>query len=266
MKIREIWLYPVKGLRGRSVPDARVEPWGLAADRRWMVVDASGRFVTQRKLAILSTIGACLSPDGLLLSGPDGSSVKLRVPEPAVRCEVSVWDDHSAAVLANHDANTWISRLLDGDYRLVYMESPGTARPVDPRFGIATDRVSFADEFPLLLVNKASLDDLNARLEHPVDIRRFRANVVVEDAAAWAEDGWRALEFGGVRFRVAKPCSRCAVITIDQEQGRRSRDNEPLRTLATFRRNARGEVIFGQYLIPDGSGRIRTGDAVRCVR
>ncbi len=267
MRIRDIWLYPVKGLRGQSVLEADVEPWGLAGDRRWVIVGAAGRFVTQRTLPVLATIRASASSDGLVLSGRDGSSVVLPTPEPtAERVEVAVWSDRAPALVAGGKANAWLSKILGGDYRLAYMDSPSTARRVDPDFGAAADRVSFADSFPLLLINKASLDDLNARLAHPVDLTRFRANVVVDDAPAWAEDHWQDVTLGGVRFRAAKACSRCAVITIDQERGTKASDHEPLRTLAKFRRNTQGETIFGQYIIPDDRGHIEVGDVVTIAR
>ncbi|WP_346016119.1 MOSC N-terminal beta barrel domain-containing protein [Bradyrhizobium sp. 61] len=267
MQIRDIWLYPVKGLRGQSVLEANVEPWGLADDRRWMIVDAKGSFVTQRTLPRMATISASVSFGGLILSALDGSSLVLSTPEPpAGRADVVIWNDRAPALIAGREENAWLSNILGGDYRFAYMDSPCTARQVDPGFGAAADRVSFADDFPLLLINKSSLDDLNTRLEHPVDLTRFRANVVVEHARAWAEDHWQQLELGGVRFRVAKACSRCAVITIDQERGLKTGDHEPLRTLSRFRRNTRGETIFGQYLIPDDRGRIKVGDPVRLAQ
>lgn len=267
MKIRDIWLYPVKGLRGQSVLEADVEPWGLAGDRRWMIADAKGSFVTQRTLPLLATISASVSNGGLILSALDGSSLVLPAPKPTVeRVDVGIWSDRTPALIAGREENAWLSDVLGGDYRFAYMDSPSTARRVDPEFGAVADRVSFADDFPLLLVNKSSLDDLNTRLAHPVDVTRFRANVVVEYAHAWAEDDWQQLELGGVRFRVAKACSRCAVITVDQERGLKAGDHEPLRTLSKFRRNARGETIFGQYLIPDDRGRIQVGDAVRLAQ
>lgn len=267
MQIRDIWLYPVKGLRGQSVLETDVEPWGLAGDRRWMIVDAKGSFVTQRTLAPLATISASAWAGGVKLSAIDGSATVLPTPKPtAERGDVVIWSDGAPALIANREANDWLSNILGGDYRFAYMDNPYSARQVDPEFGAAADRVSFADEFPLLLINRSSLDDLNTRLAHPVDFTRFRANVVIEHARAWAEDHWQKLELGGVRFRVAKACSRCAVITIDQERGLKADDHEPLRTLSRFRRNAQGETIFGQYLIPDDRGHIKVGDAVRIVQ
>ncbi|MGM4929536.1 MOSC domain-containing protein [Tardiphaga sp. 619_E2_N8_5] len=267
MQIREIWLYPVKGLRGHSILEASVEPWGLAGDRRWMIVDAKGRFVTQRTVPVLATINASVSSDGIKLAAPDGSSEVLPTPEPtAERVDVVVWEDNTPALLAGREVNAWLSDRLGGEYRLAYLHHPSSARRVDPEYGAAADRVSFADDFPLLLINRSSLVDLNTHLMRPVDVTRFRANVVVEHEHAWAEDDWRRLELGGVGFRVAKPCSRCTVITIDQEQGLRPDGQEPLRTLSRIRRDARGKAIFGQYLIPDDHGLIKVGDVVKITR
>jgi uncharacterized protein YcbX len=130
---------------------------------------------------------------------------------------------------------------------------------VDPAYGRPGDRVSFADGFPLLVVNTASLEDLNARLAQPVPIARFRSNLVVSGAAPWAEDGWRSLHVGHIAFRAVKPCTRCIVIATDQNTGARAPDREPLRTLATFRPDAGGRALFGQNLVPDTLGRLAVG-------
>ena len=119
--------------------------------------------------------------------------------------------------------------------------------------------MSFADGFPVLVVNTASLDDLNARLAQPVPIARFRSNLVVSGAPPWAEDGWQRLQVGRTAFRAVKPCTRCIVITTDQDTGARAPDREPLRTLASVRGDTDRRALFGQNLVPDTSGRITVG-------
>jgi uncharacterized protein YcbX len=147
------------------------------------------------------------------------------------------------------------------------MADPATARPVDPAYGSETDRVSFADGFPILATSLGSLHDLNARLAEAVSMARFRPNIVLAGAAPWAEDRWTQLTVAatGLCLRVAKPCDRCVVTTLDQTTGARAENGEPLRTLGTFRRNARGRILFGQNLIPDGPGRLSVGDQVEAV-
>lgn len=264
MRISDIRIYPVKGLRGHSVPAATVEPWGLAGDRRYMVVDEAGRFLTQRQWPRMAAVEARLAGDGLELSAANAGRVG--IPQPGDAAEtvaVTVWKDRVTARDAGAEAAAWLSAALATRCRLVFMADPATARPVDPDFADPRDRVTFADGFPLLVTNDASLADLNARLASPVGMDRFRTNIAVQGAEPWAEDGWAELHAGAVRFAGTKDCARCAVTTVDQDTGVRSDDTEPLRTLARFRRKAGGRIIFGQNLIPRGLGRIAVGDAVR---
>ena len=257
MILDAIHIYPVKGLRGITVQEAVVEPWGLQGDRRWMVVDSGGRYLTQRDLPGMARIAATPDAAGLTLSA-DGMA-PLHVPMPRTPFLVLVWRDQVPAQEAGPDAAAWLSRALGHPCRLVHMGDPATARRVDPAYARPEDRVSFADGFPVLAVNAASLDDLNAHLAQPVPMDRFRTNLVVSGAPAWAEDGWTYLHVGPVPFRAPKACARCAVITVDQATGTRPRSREPLRTLTAFRRGGDGRVTFGMNLIPDGTGRIAVG-------
>jgi uncharacterized protein len=264
MQILEIWIYPVKGLRGISISEIAVEPWGLAGDRRWAVIDADGRCVSQREVPQLATIDAIAFGGDLILSAPGGTSHILHVPSAtATRGSATIWGELVPIQLASQSDHLWISGLLSGYYRLAYMYDPSRSRAVDTTFGRENDRVSFADGFPLLLATRPSFNDLNERLAEPINISRFRANVIVDGEIPWAEDNWREVILGEINFRVAKPCARCVVTTVDQESGQKCDSGEPLRTLSKFRRNARGEVIFGQNLIPDTLGFLRIGDVVR---
>ncbi len=263
LELAEIRIYPVKGLRGISVEDALVEPWGLEHDRRWMVVDAQGRFLTQRQVPVMAVVRAELLSDGLRLTAPELEPLRVALPAPdAEPLAVVVWDDEVAAQAAGPAADRWISRALGLSCRLVHMSDPAAARPVDPDFGRPGDRVSFADGFPVLVTNVASLDDLNGRLPRCASMDRFRSNLVVRGAQAWDEDGWRRVRVGAVPFDAVKDCARCAVPTVDQETGLKDDEAEPMRTLARFRRKAGGRIIFGQNLIPRGAGTLRVGDPV----
>ena len=262
MRVAEIRIYPVKGLRGFSVDEALVEPWGLAGDRRFMVVDEAFRFMTQREWPAMAIVAADLVSDGLALSAA-GRGIRVPVPEATrPRVDVTIWKNRVPAVDCGDEVAVWLSDILGAPCRLVHMSEPATARPADPGFATPADHVSFADGYPLLVTTQASLDDLNARLDRPVSMDRFRTSLLVEGAEPWAEDDWRDLRVGDVRFAGVKDCARCAVTTVDQESGVRSEDNEPLRTLAGFRRKAGGLIIFGQNLIPRRLGRVRVGDPV----
>jgi uncharacterized protein YcbX len=134
-----------------------------------------------------------------------------------------------------------------------------TLRPANPAFAPQGTRVSFADGYPFLLISEESLADLNGRLPRPVPMDRFRPNLVVAGGAPYAEDGWTRIGVGGLAMRVVKPCPRCVVTTTDQATSERT--PEPLRTLATYRK-VNGEVMFGQNVIHENSGRVRVGDSV----
>lgn len=260
-----IWTYPLKSAAGLTPDTAVVERRGLAGDRRWMMVDASGTFLSQRTHPRLALIRVERASGGLRLSAPDQPSLDVPRPGPsAPRQTVTVWGDDVEAAVAHDDAHAWCAAHLKTDVRLVYMPE-AARRTLDAAYAVGDDDiVSFADGYPLLLANAASLADLNARLDAPLPMNRFRPNLVVDEAEAWAEDTWRRLRVGKVVLRVVKPCGRCAVTTIDQHTA--TRGKEPLKTLATFRRRSEtGKVYFGWYLIPEMTGCIHTGDSVEVL-
>lgn len=255
--VKELAIYPVKGMRGLALASARVERRGLAGDRRYLAVDAEGMFVTQRDDPVLATIQPRLILGGVRLER-DGSGAVEAKPT-GDRSRVTIWRSQVDAVDCGDEAAAWLSAVLARPCRLVHMDD-AAVREIDPDYGRPGEHVSFADGFPLLLANEASRADLNRRMDSPLPMNRFRANVVVSGAEAWAEDGWATIQIGEVAFRNVKPCGRCLVTTTDQQTGERVGD-EPLRALATFRK-VDGKVMFGVNLIPDGTGEIHVGDAV----
>jgi uncharacterized protein YcbX len=267
MRVSSIHTYPVKGCHRVDHDLATVEPWGLASDRRWLVVDEEGRLLTQREEPGLTRI----HPDGggsLTLRSPGRPELRLAAPSGDLS-EVRVHRDPVLATPAGDVADTWLSAVLDRKVHLMYLDDPAR-RPVDPTYGLPGDRVSFADAYPLLLTTSASLDALNDWIvegdsgEGPLPMARFRPNLVVSDAPAWVEDGWlgRRIRVGSVPFRAPKLCDRCVVTTTDQETGERG--HEPLRTLTRYRRWDQ-KVWFGMNLIPDGTGDIHVGDDVTVI-
>lgn len=261
MRLAAIHVHPVKSARGISVSRAEVGPTGLRHDRRWMIVDRSDRFVSQREDPRLARIAPRLDEDGgrLLLHAPGAAPLALPLrPGLGQPRDVTVWSDDVTAFDCGDAAAGWLATVLGGPYRLVVLPDDAV-RPVDPAYARPGDRVSFADGFPYLLAGEASLDDLNRRAGTRLTMERFRPNLVVAGGAPFAEDAWSRITIGGVPFRVVKPCARCVVPTLDpdtQEAG-----PEPLRTLATFRK-VDGKVLFGQNLLPDGGGVVQVGDAV----
>ena len=256
-RLREVYRYPVKSTRGEALQEAVVEPRGLRGDRRWMIVDGAGRFVSQRSHPVLARVTATLDgPDLRLAIDGDGACV-LRRAEAAEPVRVGIWDDEVDA-LHLPAADAWLSDLLGLPVRLVRM--PETSRrPVDTRYAPDGHTVSFADGYPVLLIGTASLDDLNARLATPITMRRFRPNLVVATTQPFDEDGWRYVRIGTVELEIVKPCARCQVVTLDPWTG--AGGKEPLRTLATYRKRE-GKVLFGQNAIVRRAGRVCVDDLV----
>lgn len=260
LHLSALYRFPVKSLGGESLQREEVDDLGLAGDRRWMVVDAAtGCFLTQRQFGGMAQIGArWLDDETLQLGAPGQRPLLVAVPaaDDALR-GVTVWRDSLQVPDAGEAAAQWLSAFLGRDCRLVHVP-PQRARQVDTAYARAGDKVGFADGFPLLLIGQASLDDLSARVGRPLEMLRFRPNLVIEGADPYAEDGWGRLRIGEVEFERVKPCSRCAIPTLDPHSGERANDGEPLRTLATYRRDADG-VYFGQNLIQRGRGVLEVG-------
>ncbi|GHB38851.1 molybdenum cofactor biosysynthesis protein [Streptomyces viridiviolaceus] len=269
--LQSIHVHPVKAFRGLAPREAEVEPWGLAGDRRWMLIDDGGKVVTQRQQPRLATAAAELLPGGgVRLSAPGRQPLSVAVPQQSGTVPVQIFRDKVEAVPAEDEAaHAWCSALLGAPVRLVHLDDPATRRPVDPEYALPGETVSFADGYPLLLTTTASLDALNSLIaegehagEGPLPMNRFRPNVVVAGTEAWAEDDWTRIAIGEVSFRVAKPCGRCVVTTTDQDTTERGR--EPLHSLGRHRRIG-GKLVFGQNLVPLGPGTVRVGDPVRVL-
>jgi uncharacterized protein YcbX len=255
LTLTSIYRYPVKSLRGQSFDALDVDARGFLHDRHWMVVDRQGAFLTQRQQSRMALVDADVDATGVLhLSAPGMPDLQVAAGTgPSL--QVRVWRDHVEARAVDAAADAWLSRFLECDCRLVEMPD-GSRRPVDPAFAKEQDQVGFADGFPFLLISQASLDDLNARLDQPVPMLRFRPNLVVSGCGPYAEDGWKRIRIGDIEFRVAKPCSRCIIPTIDFATGERAR--EPLQTLMTYRKRD-NQVYFGQNLLHDAGGRLEVG-------
>ena len=262
MRVSQLVIYPVKSCRGLEVDRATVATTGFELDRRWMLIGDDGRFLSQREHHRLALVRVRLGEDRLRLEAPGLPSLEVAFEKgvgPSSR--VQVWDDECAAVSEGEDAARWFSKHLGCSARLVRMASD-RARPLGSSTAQPGDHVSFADGFPFLLLSEASLDGLNRRLSLPVPMDRFRPNIVMNGCEPHAEDGWHLVRIGEVPFRVAKPCARCVITTVDQTTGERGR--EPLRTLSTYR-TVDGQVLFGQNLVHEGRGVVCVGDPVEVL-
>jgi uncharacterized protein len=268
MTVTAINRYPVKSCRGQSLTSALVEPWGLAGDRRWMVVDAAGDPVTSREHPRLLLVRIEFTEDGLRLISPDLDDLVVPVPDSRDLVDVAVWRTPFAASLAE-TGHEWFGKIVGEPVRLVYLDDP-TRRAPNPDFSKTTDRVSFADAYPLLLATEESLDSLNDLIavgpnadEGPLPMARFRPNVVVRGAPSWAEDSWRRLRIGDAVFRAVKGCDRCVMTLVDPDTA--TKGKEPIATLARHRKWD-GKTWFAMNLIPDTADvTINVGDGVEIL-
>jgi uncharacterized protein YcbX len=248
-QIAAINIYPVKSCAGIALDRARLTPTGFAFDRQWMIVRPNGRFVTQRELPRLALVRPQLIDSRLRLGAPDFPPFDIDVDHDGTRMDVVVWKDQCPAIDAGNEAATWLEHFMGEPLRLVRFD-PHWQRVSDPAWtGDLKALNQFSDGFPWLLISTASLDALNAKLEQPLPMNRFRPNIVLAGLAPFEEDAIDSLFDDRVTFRPVKPCTRCAITTTDQTRGERDGD-EPLRTLRTFRfdANLRG-VTFGQNVI-----------------
>src|SRR3954451_13707808 len=254
-----LFVYPIKSCRGIAVDRWDVDAFGLRYDRRFMAIDQSGEFLTQRDYPRLALVTPSFQNGHLQLNAPGMSALDIPLePRPTVVIQVYVWRDTCAATWVGPAAAEWFSEYLGISASLVYMDDD-TRRATDPTYDSTGSRVSFADAFPFLLISEESLVDLNSRMTQPLPMNRFRPNLTVAGGAPYAEDRWRRIQVGNLVLNVVKPCDRCVITTTDQTTT--DRGVEPLRTLATYRK-VDGMVFFGQNAVHEGPGQLRVGDSV----
>lgn len=260
--ITQLHIYPVKSLAGIAVQEALVTERGFQYDRRWLLIDENNRFLTQREIGTLALLQTEITPENLLIQHRTKPELGvLQVPlqtNSSERFTVQIWDDFCDALAVDDAADAWLSKALEFSVRLVYLpdDSP---RQVEPERVQMPMNVSFADAYPYLLLGENSLVDLNQRLAEPVQMNRFRPNLVFAGGAPYQEESWSELLIGGVSFRGIKPCGRCILTTTDQDTGLRHKGGDPLKTLATYRTQG-NKVLFGMNLIALGTGVVRVGD------
>jgi hypothetical protein len=258
--LSSIFIYPLKSARGIALQEGALTEGGLMYDRRFMLVDTQDEFVSQRKTGRLARLATEIRGEQLLVScDGDGPLIVPLAPNLGATRRVRIWDDEIDALDIGDDAAAFFSAHLGFAVRLVFMPESGL-RQVDPRYAQQGDRVGFADAFPYLLGNEASLADLNARLPEPVPMNRFRPNLVISGAPAYAEDSWTTIRVGEAVFELRKPSTRCVTITTDQETGERM-GKEPLATLAGYH-TWQKKTVFFQNVICRRGGRLRVGDSV----
>ncbi|MDP1922214.1 MAG: MOSC N-terminal beta barrel domain-containing protein [Myxococcales bacterium] len=260
MRVAGLFHYPVKSLRGVAVEALELGARGPLHDREWMLVDAQGRFLSQRGTPRMATLTASLTSDTLRLGDDSGATLEVPRENDGTSLDVTVWRDTVAAIDCGDAAAAWLEARLHHPCRLVRLPD-STIRPLDPKFSPRPDaQTGFADGYPVLLTNASSVDALNRELPHPLGMERFRPNVVITGAPEWAEDEWRVVQAGGVTLDLVKPCARCAVITTDQRSGEKPDGATPLTVLAANRTLPPFGAIFGQNAVHRATGTLRLGD------
>lgn len=279
LTVASLHIYPIKSLGGFSVREARTTDRGFEHDRRWMLVDGNGRFITQREVPSMACLHCSALPDGFRVTDiRDGSAIDLPWEiRSGTRRQASVFSDTVEVLDAPAELSAWFSEKLRMPCTLVFMPDD-SKRPVDPTY--ANGITSLSDGYPYLVVSQASLDDLNARIRSSSDppdvnsgvidrssdlgMERFRPNIVIAGGTAFQEDGWKEISIGGTSFSLVKPCGRCAIPTIDQRTG--VKGLEPTRTLASFRRRVTNagavKVEFGMNAMAQDGATIRNAMAV----
>lgn len=261
ISLASIHIYPIKSLGGFEVDHAKLTDRGLQHDRRWMITDENGIFISQREIPAMACLHIVQVTDGFqVIDTRNGDRIEMPWQiDTSGSMRVQVWSQQMKAV-HHAEADPWFSKAMDRQVQVVYMPDESKRR-TDGRYAKSLN--SFSDGFPYLIASQASLDDLNDKLqakgEAHVPMDRFRPNLVIAGGTAFQEDHWKKISIGAVTFELVKPCARCVIVTTDQQSGARSK--EPLCTLASYR--SRGNnVLFAMNAVAEGTGVVRVGDAV----
>ena len=259
LKLSEIWIYPIKSLGGISLQQSKVFEKGLQHDRRWMLVDENGQFMTQRVYPQMALFKLSMNAEKLKITYGD-QAIDLSFANPATLdlMKVTIWDDSVLASEVNKEHSEWFSTLLGMKCKLVFFPE-GNSRPVDVTYKVNNEHVSLADAYPFLIIGQPSLDSLNAKLEVALPMNRFRPNLIFTGGEPHDEDGWRNFTVGSNRFVGVKPCARCVLTTVNQDTAEKG--IEPLKTLATYRKQ-NNKILFGQNLVALDHDYIHVGDLI----
>jgi len=265
LHLSQLFIYPIKSLGGITLQQGYISNRGLQYDREWMLIDQQGTFISQRKypqLALLQT-GITATTVTVQHKHNPNQNISFSIAEHlASPIEVKVWDDHCTGLEVSTEVSKWFSAYLQMDAKLVKM--PQTEkREVDPRYALHKETVGFADGYPSLIIGQSSLDLLNTKLAHQIGMDRFRPNLVFTGGDAHLEDEITEFSIGEVQFYSAKPCTRCVMITVDQQTGEKSQ--EPLKTLSTYRSFGK-KILFGHNIMHTNPGLLRIGDELKITK
>jgi uncharacterized protein len=260
--VSELYIYPTKSLGGIQLNEVQLTDRGFQHDRRWMLVDANNRFLTQREQANMALLQTALVSNGIEVYYKKKPAEKITIPflfDPKEKITVTVFADRCEAVTINDEIDEWFSRYLQIPCKLVYMPD-GSLRKVDSHYAKKeSDITAFSDGYPVLMLSKESLTELNSRLPEALPMNRFRPNLVIEEVKAFEEDGMEHFTINEIDFYGVKLCARCVITTINQQTIEKGK--EPLKTLATYRMK-NNKIYFGQNVIAATAGKIKIGDTI----
>lgn len=260
LTLTEIWIYPIKSLGGIRLTKAHVQEKGLQYDRRWMLVDENGKFMTQRVMPEMALFKVAITDAQLTITHIHTKSHHTIALQPTLtgrKQTVTIWDDAVKAVEVSEESSNWFSQILNIGCKLVYFPEENE-RAVDRQYA-THEQVSLADGYPFLIIGEASLQDLNNRMKKPLPMNRFRPNFVFSGGLPFEEDTWKKFSIGTNRFLGVKPCSRCVLTTVNQDTAEKG--DEPLRTLATYRKQ-NNKIYFGQNLLAVDHTFVQEGDLI----
>lgn len=265
LRVAELFIYPVKSFRGQSITSALVEARGLRDDRRWMLVDSDGKFMSQRTTPVLARFAASIEHFGehhrLSIEHGDGARLQIDSNTESEAIEVTVWGDTVRALLPKSTIHDQLSTLIGQPARLVYMPDD-SRRATDPTYSQQGDIVSFADGFPVLVTTTASLQAVRELTGQHIDRRQFRPNIVIANDQPWQEEQWSQLRIGELVLDLVKPCTRCVMTTLNPDTGEQDGNRQPLKALAGNKRGHQG-VVFGMNAIARRFGSVKIDDAVQ---
>lgn len=261
--VSELYIHPIKGMHRIALETMPIGKTGPENDRRWMVIDKEGKFISQRTHPKLALIRPELMNNTIVLKLPElEEKITLESVDAGKTINAEIWKDTCRVVEVSKETSLKISDFLEISCRLVGF-AKDERRIVNSRYArTPQDQVSFTDGFPFLVISQESLDDLNHRLAEPVGMERFRPNIVVKGATPFAEDNWKRIRIGSMILEGVKLCSRCNVTTVNQETGVKGK--EPLRTLARYRNTEKG-IMFGMNMIHHAQGVINLHDPVEIL-
>jgi uncharacterized protein len=278
MIVSKLCVYPLKSGQGIELQQAQVQTKGFIGDREMMLVAGNGKFITQRQFPQLAKIQVSNVGQSITLQVADHSfpSLTFMATLYGALIEVEIWGDLLLAIDQGNEVAQWFQQFLNlpvGKTCRLVRQSAEHIRLLEKKYPSDEDQpLSLADNYPVMLTATASLIELNQRIMEihqqrgqAIPMNRFRPNVVIETTEPFIEDGWKLIQVGDIQFRLAKPCSRCIITTIDQGNGDKNSLKEPLNTLGTFRQLSEQGVMFGVNMIPQNEGMIQVGDRLEIL-